>query len=118
METKENIKSKLKMFIGTEQYYKDYLGILLTDGVKYLMEECKCCWLISDIASIWKTKNLDDFHIVEIKKVENGAVLKIKSDNGIKIKTIYKQEYEYTDFILDEIKLYLINGVLLLPNEY
>jgi hypothetical protein len=43
-------ESDLAQFIGTENYYR-YLGINLTDGVKFLADEAGAYWLV-DIVSI------------------------------------------------------------------
>ena len=118
---KDKVIEELESFTGTENYYLDYLNIKITDGIKYLMEAGKCGWLISDIASIWHTKNLQGFWLIELKKIEDSeAILTIREDSNIE--PIHKQKYEYTDFWentgLKELKIYLIDGVLLLPSEY
>ena len=47
----ETLLQNLQLFCGTEQYYKHFLGIRYTDGVKYLAENAQCYCLIDAIAS-------------------------------------------------------------------
>ena len=41
----------LAQFIGTSQYYRHNLGLLYTDGVKYVADRGGAYWLIDAIAS-------------------------------------------------------------------
>lgn len=111
----------LDQFHGTDNYYKDYLGILLTDGVKFLAENCRCYWIVSDIASVYYAKLKDKpFLLCNLSINKDKAQLTIKEDTNTPI--LYKQDYGYTDISkytnLKEIKLYLIENVLLLDGEY
>lgn len=113
-------QSDLSGFIGTENYYK-YGKILLTDGVKYLAETAKCYWLLDIVASAQITPKIhqylkeDDFQSIKLVVKNKKAVFTI--DDGNK-NILYTQNIKYTDFPLDEIKLYLINNVLMLTSEY
>jgi len=71
-----------------------------------------------DIAAVYQCKYRKiPFQVWELKKKEDGtAVLTMKEDSGQPVK--YRQEYEWVDFPLNEIKLYVIDGVMLLPSEY
>jgi hypothetical protein len=118
-------ESDLKGFSGTENYYKDYLNLNITDGVKFLMEKCCCGWLISDIASVnFCERNIKDKPFLIVSLLTNPtlktATLIMKEDTNEPI--LYRQQYDYTDindyYADTEIKFYLINGVLLLPSEY
>ena len=37
--------NQLSQFTGTTQYYRILPTFVVTDGVKYLMEEAECYWL-------------------------------------------------------------------------
>ena len=119
----------LNQFSGTENYYNDFLGLKLTDGTAYLSQVCCCGWLVSDISAVYsfepkikENRKENNFLIccLNINKSEKTAVLTIKEDTDSPI--LYTQKYTYTDiskyYSGDEIKLYLIDGVLLLPSEY
>jgi len=123
-------QADLNGFNGTEHYYKDFMNLNITDGVKYLMNNCRCGWLISDIAVInaidkkvlQNRQEGNTFLIVTLKinRAEKSALWNMKEDTNEPI--LYEQKYDYTDiynyFSDDEIKFYLINGVLLLESEY
>ena len=106
---------ELKQFTGTQNYYKHWTGRLRwTDGVQYVAENAGAYWLIDAIASYRRTEH---FQIWELKKhKDNSAVLTMREDTGQPAKV--RQEIPYTDFPLDSIKFYKIDGVLLLPSEY
>jgi hypothetical protein len=113
----------LEQFTGTEHYYKHWAKeIVYTDGVKYLAEKAHAYWLIDIIAS-YRRKAPEPFQLWTLEKVQNiddhtikHWLLTMKEDSNQPVKV--KQVIGYSDFPLDEIKLYLIDGVLLLPSEY
>ena len=116
----DNVKlteTDLEQFSGTENYYKHWLGLKYTDGVKYMAEKAGAYWLIDAIASY---RRKEPFQIWEFTRGEGGPehphILTMREDSYQPVKV--KQEIEYSDFPLDNIKLYLIDGVLLLPSEY
>jgi hypothetical protein len=118
------LSTELAYFTGTESYYKHWLGILYTDGVKYLAENAGngAYWLLDLIAShqttpaVKKYLKTDTFQAWKLKKNDKGGC-RITCEDG-NDHVITHQDVEYTDFPLDEITLYLIDGVLLLPSEY
>ena len=106
-------KNDLTQFTGTENYYKHWLGIVYTDGVKYLAEKAQAYWLIDAIASYRRS---EPFQIWSLDVKGRQAVLTMVEDTGRP--ELVRQEIGYTDFPIDSIKLYLIDKVLLLPSEY
>jgi hypothetical protein len=106
-------------------FYKDYLGVILTEGFKSFCEENKCYWLVSDLASVLmipekphKTKTEEGFiisdRIIKDFKQEGFIVLNILVKNSkayIKLyrdykkdditfnteNLLYSQNYNYTD---------------------
>jgi len=111
------LKAELKQFTGTEHYYKNFTGLRYTDGVKFLADKTGCYWLIDLVGSYQhKLKNVG-FQLWELKvNKDKTAVVTIKEDDDKPI--LIKQELKYTDFSLNEIQLYCIGGVLILPSEY
>jgi len=117
-------EGELIQFIGTQNYYKHWTGfIVYTDGVKFVADKGKAYWLIDAIAS-WQPeiKNNPDayFQVWKLKVNEDRTALltcEIEDSEG-KTKTPVKQEIKYTDFPLKEVKLYCVDGVLMLPTEY
>ena len=107
----------LEQFNGTENYYPHLLGIQYTDGIKYLADQAGAYWLIDLIASR-QTKTIKQipFQIWTLKTKDSTGVITMKEDTGEPNRV--RQEIEFTDFPLKSIKLYFIDGVLLLPSEY
>ena len=115
-------EADLVQFTGTSTYYQHSLGVQYTDGVYFLAERGGAYWLIDAIASwqgdprvsrdpmlrqiqFWKLTVNDD----------QSALLVCERDEG---DVAVSQEIPFTDFPLSEVKLYLQNGVVLLPSEY
>lgn len=116
METKHTLtQADLDQFIGTENHYPHSMRQLVyTDGVKYMADAGGAFWLIDAIASY---RRKEPFQIWELKvKPDKSCVLTMREDTGQPTKV--RQEIPYTDFPLENIKLYLIDYVLLLPSEY
>jgi hypothetical protein len=119
--TPHELQYNLHSFTGTEGYYKHMGNTLLTDGTKYLAEEAGAWWLMDMIASYVHTIK-DRFAIAILTKTENDKALFTLQDD-VPANTFYAtQAIEYTDFPLDEIKLYVVSDgkswVVMLPGEY
>ena len=114
------LKSTLPHFTGTGCYIRDPLtGLLYTDGIEHLADRAKANWLISDIAAIWRHHPAvkEARFLVWILIVLDGrAVLICREDTGAPI--LYTKEYDYTDFPVGTWKMYLVDGVLMVPSEY
>ena len=117
MKTKEEITNLLPHFCGTTQWFKAMLGIRFTEGVKYVAESCEAYWLIDAICSYQispKVRHIP-FQIWELIVNEKTAILTMEDTGTPEIVT---QKSEYSDFPLDEIKMWLVNNVIMLPSEY
>jgi len=121
------LKRELDGFCGTQNYYRHFTGLNYTDGVKHLADRAGAYWLIDAVFS-WqvedKVKRVP-FQVWTLKvlrsklgknKNEPMAILEMREDTDTP--EIARQEIEYTDFPMGEIKLYFQNGVLFLPSEY
>lgn len=106
----------LSGFTGTEGYTRYLMGINLTDGVKYLADEGKAWWLLDAICSYQPKYRGVSFQIWTLKKEGNRATLTMKEDSDKPC--LVTQRIPYTDFPLEGVELYLIDGVLLLTSEY
>ncbi|MBI3258242.1 MAG: hypothetical protein HYZ54_01985 [Ignavibacteriae bacterium] len=119
MKPASEIKSELLQFSGTTQYYRHLLGVLFTDGIKYLADECQCYWLLDLIVS-WQTHQHvreQEFQVFKLKvDVSNRtAVVTIEDGNDNIIQT---QKIPFTDFPLDSIEIWYSNKVMYLPSEH
>lgn len=106
---------QLENFHGSEEYHEAWLGVLATDGVKYVMDN-GYSWLATDAISVIKTE-LDEqpFLVVKLNLLpEKKAQMTIDDGNG---NMLYTQDYDHTD-AKRELKLYYTDGVILLPGEY
>jgi len=118
--------SDLRQFTGTEGYtrWNPFSRMVLTDGAKYLAEQAQCFWLMDAIASYQpkclKEKMLRDIQFWTLKKDGKDMVLTCRKDSGYP--PTVTQRFEYTDFPLDEVKLYVapldeVHYVIMLPSE-
>ncbi len=125
MKTQVNeIKERLQYFTGTEMFYQiPLLRTRFTDGLKYLSEVAECFWLITDTSVIAKSlMNRSEFITIDFKRMSEE-----KQDfSGYEAEIIYsdgndnileKHGYRATDFPLDELRLFFVNGTLMLPSE-
>lgn len=114
------IKQNLSNFTGTTIYHRHEsvgsLFIQLTDGCNYLREECKAYWLFDLILSYQPELMKQSFQVWRLKRVEKKIFI-INCEDG-NDNEILKQEIPYSDFPLDEIVIWLCQGVALLPSEY
>ena len=107
---------QLDQFTGTEKYHKvsPLYPFVLTDGVRYLADEGKAWWLLDAIASYRKR---EPFQVWSLDVApDKTALLLMREDKDAPI--LVKQHIEYTDFPLDRVEVWVIDGVALLPSEY
>ncbi len=116
-EVSKTILTELNQFTGTENYYRNFTGLLYTDGIKFLADKLGCYWLIDLVGSYQQRLRNIGFQLWKIEVNEdNSAVVTCKEDTGRP--DLVRQELPYTDFKIKELELYCINGVLLLKSEY
>lgn len=116
-------KADLVGFIGSEvQYVHPLFRFRYTEGVHYLAIHGGAWWLLDAIASYQaKLKKRKDmgFQVWTLRrtpeKARDSADLVCTDGNEGHVVT---QHIQYTDFPLDEIQIYWIDGVMLLPSEY
>lgn len=112
-------KSNIRQFTGTENYYRITQRHLLTDGTKYLADQAKCYWLMDAIASHLSRHHNDDFAVITLTVKNTKALLTLEDGNG---NVFARQKISYTDFPLDELKLYAafdgMHWVIMLTSEY
>jgi len=133
--TAEQIRQELRHFTGTTAYYRFsrlYPNFLLTDGAKFLAERCQAFWLLDLIASHQINPDLrnhpqlqdGELQFWTLTVTDSSAVAVCEWDTG---QEVTRQEIEYTDFPLPEIRLYVADTVLgyaqrvkvaFLPSEY
>lgn len=113
----------LAQFTGSlVQYVHPFFGYKYTEGVRYLAEAGGAWWLLDAIYS-WQSqllpnhKQLGEFQLWTLTVADDQtAELVCQEDTASEV--LASQQIEYTDFPLDSIKIYLIEGIMLLPSEY
>jgi len=114
--TPQEIKNKLSYHCGTENWWRHWIKpFTYTDGVKDMAEMCESYWLLD---AIFSYRRNEPFQVWELKVdlEKSKAVLTMRTDSNKPI--LVQQKIPFTDFPLDEMKLWLVNGVLILPSEY
>lgn len=116
-----NLQTELAYFTGTENWHRFnplMRNLLATDGVMYLAEKAQCFWLLDIVGSLKlvNTCKNEEFITCKLVKDQKGGAKFTASDGNLKV--LYTQKIPYTDFPLDEITLYFIDNVVLLPSEY
>jgi hypothetical protein len=112
------LKAKLSQFYGTQEYHHNGMTLLYTDGVKALIEEAQCFWLISDISIVVKMKFKGiPFQVwnITVNPSHRGMVT-MREFSGAPV--LYKHNYHFTDFPVGSFDLWVIDGVIILPSEY
>lgn len=125
MELKKKSASELQKaligFIGTFTYHSHRIGNLkinLTDGCDYLRQEAKAFWLFDALLSHQtqaKVKN-EPFQVWRLKKQSDDTWL-LSCEDGNK-NLITEQRIEFSDFPLEEITIWLVDSIAMLPTEY
>ncbi len=117
-------ESDLTQFCGSAEFYQHWTKRLVyTEGVQYMAERGGAYWLIDAVASyqpdqrIASRQDLVDFQLWALAVAEDkSATLTMRGDSDQP--AVITQEIPFTDFPLEQIKLYVCNGTLMLPSEY
>ena len=125
MEEKPDLELKaLNSYYGTQNYYQ-YMGVLFTDGIRYIMEN-GYSWFVTDaIAVIVAHQKIrrhlqnDDFLTIKLKlnKDEDGYTTADMIFEDGNYNELYRQHYDFTDAKKD-LKLFYTGNVLMLSSEY
>lgn len=122
----QDLRNALSQFIGTQHYYRYsplFRHTLLTDGVKFLADEAGCYWLIDMIGShLSSVPATESFVVARYAGTPNGSGLFSLTDDIPARKTYATQGVTHSDFMLDEIVLYVqrreAGWVVMLRSEY
>ena len=117
--TPTQILNMLDGFIGSEEFYRIYPNVIITEGVKFLCEQAQCFWLIDCIYSYQTIEKVvvEPFQVVDLTVDLNKHTGLIVVTDGNDVE-LMRQELEYTDFPLSKIRLYYTDNTVLLPREY
>jgi len=132
--TAADFARELENFNGSLTQYRSPFGMLYTEGVRHILKESEgvvgasgqrcggAYWLLDTITFHQpKARRACDGFQLWTLTVENGgagpcATLTCREDSDQE--PVITQEIEHTDFPLPSVKLYVIDNVALLPDEY
>lgn len=106
-------------FTGSENFYQHGLNpnVLFSDGAKYVADKAGAYWLLDEIAvaQIVRRVAAEEFQVWKLK-VRADRSAELSCDDGDD-NVVFTKVIPFTDFPLEEIKLYFTNNVILLPRE-
>lgn len=111
------LEDDLRHFTGTEHYYRNFTGLLYTDGIHHLAEQAGAHWLIDLVGSYQPRLRQVPFQVWELAVNDDcSALVTMREDDGEATKVW--QELDYTDFPLRTFSWYCIDNIMLLKSEY
>lgn len=123
MLTRQELQLGLSQFTTIDGWYHHCLQqFVFTDGVKWLCDRTQCSGVLTAIAYYQfriklQYSSLEPFQIWHVKCLEDGVgVLTCKAPETSKV--FIRKELDSLDHSLDDLTLWLVNGMLLLPTEY
>lgn len=92
--------------------------MLYTDGIRYMMVKAAAYWLIDEVAfqQFHPRVKREEFQVwmLDVDLEQSTAVLHCENGNG---RVLCSKNIAYTDFPLEEIKIFVSDNVILLPSE-
>ena len=119
MELHEELSAKLLSFSGSPQRWNDqtpFGEIVLSEGCKFLREREEFKWLFDLIQSHQSRLKNEEFQEWIATRVSDNEFLVTCTDGDDE--TFATQKIQYSAFPLDVLKIWLVEGVYLLPSEY
>ncbi|MEM8528620.1 MAG: DUF6876 family protein [Bacteroidota bacterium] len=117
----KNLKQELALFTGSESFYRHPLfrKYIYTEGVQYLAEKGSAYWLLDYIFAKQEEdraiqKEPFQAWIIKVKE-DKSAVIRVEDGN---LEQVARFELNFTDFPIQEFRLWFIDKTLLLPSEY
>ena len=114
------LSADLKMFTGTEQWFRHPLSsnFLYTDGVKFFAEHCGggALWFLDILATeLADLQETEEFMSITLNVVDRSAKIIADDGNG---NVLWTKVIDFTDAEEGIWKFFFTNNVLLLPSEY
>lgn len=114
-----NANEKYQQFNGTDHYYKHWLpGITYTDGVAQVAEDYGAHWFLDVIASYQGGAKFkaERFQVWKLSRVKGDEFLVTATDGDKNV--IGKQKIGFSDFKDDDLTVWFVDRIMLLPSEY
>lgn len=103
-------------YSGGGDQYKLAFGHTCTEGTKALCNDFKCFWMLDVILSYQPELLNESFQTWKLERTE-GDAFKVTATDGNE-NVIAEQVIPFSDFEADEVTLWNVNRVIMLPNEY
>lgn len=115
----QELSAHLRAFSGSEQFYRLYPGLILTEGVKFLCDQAQCYWLMDCLYSYQMLPHVaeEPFQLLSLSvtaPAQSGLIL-LSDGND---RELHRQALSFTDFPLPTLKLYYTGHTVMLPREY
>ena len=113
----KGLEAELCQFTGTQNYFRNFTGLLYTDGIKHLAERAGSYWLIDLVGSYQPRLRDARFQVWSIVVSDDGSAQVTMVEDGGEPHRVH-QDIPYTDFPLKDFSFYCIDGVMILKSEY
>ena len=117
---KKFTQAELARFTGTENWYRHSIArnVHYTDGILFVAERAGAYWLIDEIAFALKTAAQlagEEFQVWTLIVEGSSALLRCEDGDD---RRLLEKRIDYAEFPAPGIKLYMVDGVIMLPGEY
>lgn len=115
----KNANHFIGVYNGSDNFFRHRLsGLVYTDGVKALAEQCQAYWLIDLICShqMHATVHTQPFQVWDLQRKE-GDSFSIRCTDG-NYNHITSQDIPFSDFPFDLATVWVVDKTLMLPTEY
>jgi Family of unknown function (DUF6876) len=114
-------EADLAKFTGTENWYRHSINrnVLFTDGAKYVADNANAYWLLDEIALAQIHQvcvTTEPFQVWNLTVYPNQEAL-LSCDDGDG-RLVFTQRLAWTDFPLEGMTLFFVDGVIYLPSEH
>lgn len=118
--TMEALEAELAHCTGTENHYQHLTGMRYTDGIKHMADLAGAYWLIDLVGSYQSTLTRFPFQVwtLTVESVSGARSARVEAREDTDAPLLVTQEIPFTDFPVGTFKVYVSEGVLLLPSEY
>ncbi len=123
--TQQEFNRSLMGFFGTSNYYEhkvtEDVKLLLTDGCNWVRETTEARWLFNEILFNQPRPEINDLPfqvwILENDKDVEGECWVLRCEDG-NDNTVLVQMILDVDFPIYELRIWVVDGVAMLPSEY
>ena len=117
--TQKQLLRELAHFTGDLERFRHWTGrTIYTPGVQYLAENANAYWLV-DLVVSWQLQRkiaAARFQVWKLTVRPDRTAMAVATDGGDR--ELATQTIPLTDFPLEEVSLWLVDGTLMLPSEY